>query len=390
VPDPDASTTPRPVRAGVIRGGRVVEADGSVGHRDLAWRDGRIVAAGSEIDSIDGPDLDAAGRWVLPGIVDLHGDAFERSLMPRPGVHVPIELALADNDSQLVSAGITTSFLSATDGWEPGLRSRATLTRLIDQLDTRRGSVDTRLHVRHEVCLTDGHAALLAWIEGGRIDLLSINDHTPDRAIDAGADRVSSVAVGRAGVTAAELSTLTIAAIGRRDEGRAQVEQLAAAARMTRVPVASHDALDERHLDHDVQLGVQIAEFPATLDLAAAYRRHNISVLLGAPNLVRGGSHLDNLDALDAIESGVVDALCSDYHYPSLVQAPFVLARRGVTDMATAWALVSSRPAAAAGLDDRGTLDAGQRADIVVIDDDGPTAAVDQVVVDGDVMLSRR
>ncbi len=324
--------------------------------------------------------VDVAGRLVLPGIVDLHGDAFERCLLPRPGVPVDVELALADNDAQLLAAGITTAYLSATDSWEPGLRSRETLRRLVDGLDRRTGGPDVRLHVRHERCNVDDHDELVRLLEAGRIAMLSYNDHTRD-----GDSGLSMTQFQRTGLSANDLGPLQADRARQRDIGADQERELADVARRIGCPTASHDPDCEEHLRRDLELGVAIAEFPMSIDLAAAYRKNGVAVLLGAPNLVRGGSHLGNLSVADALAAGAGDILCSDYHYPSLLQAPFVATTEGVMAFGPAWRQVSETPARVAGLDDRGRIGAGQRADLVVVvpPTDGRPAAVEHVLVGG-------
>jgi alpha-D-ribose 1-methylphosphonate 5-triphosphate diphosphatase len=380
-----------------------------VGGRDLALVGGRVLrpdsdepteatvlVGGGRIKAVDDPTngatveggqafgdgvdvLDVTGRLVLPGIVDLHGDAFERCLLPRPGVPIGVDLALADNDAQLLAAGITTAYLSATDSWEPGLRSRETLRQLVDGLGRRTGGPDVRLHVRHERCNVDGHDELVGLLEARQIAMLSYNDHTNDDG------DLSMTQLQRTGLSADDLGGLQAERARQRQVGADQERELAEVARRVGCPTASHDPDRKEHLQRDLDLGVAIAEFPTSIDLAAAYRNEGIPVLLGAPNLVRGGSHLGNLSVADALAAGVGDILCSDYHYPSLLQAPFVAAAGGVLAFGPAWRQVSTAPARAAGLDDRGRIETGQRADVVIVAppaDDRP-AIVEYVLTGG-------
>lgn len=347
--------------------------------------DGRISAIGPVDGTADRDGsvevIDVTGRWVLPGIIDLHGDAFERCLMPRPGVSVDVDLALADNDLQLLSAGITTSYLSATDSWEPGLRSRQTLRTLVDALERRRGLPDVRLHVRHERCNTEAIEELVALVEAGRVAMLSYNDHTKDAA-----DRISMTQIQRTGLDREALGDLQVEWAATRAAGAEHERRLAEAARAAGCPTASHDAGDEADLERDLALGVAIAEFPMSMDLAHRYRAEGIPVLLGAPNLVRGGSHLGNLSVAEALADGAGDLLCSDYHYPSLFHAPFRAATDGVLSIGRAWALVSANPATAAGLTDRGRIEIGLGADLLVVeppDGNEGLPALERVLVAG-------
>ena len=148
-------------------------------------------------------------------------------------------------------------------------------------------------------------------------------------------------------------------------------------------PTASHDGSSFDDVQRDMRLPVDIAEFPMSIEIAQAYRNAGIRVMLGAPNLVRGGSHLGNLSVADALRLDEGDVLCSDYHYPSLLQAPFVIAETSTASLAAAWRCVSSAPAEVVGLGDRGVLEPGRRGDIVVVDDSGTRARAVQLFVNG-------
>lgn len=345
----------------------------------VRWDDGVITAVTSGDDPAASDVVDVGDALLLPGIVDVHGDAFERAVMPRGGVAVDHDLALAANDVQLLGAGITTAYLSATDSWEPGLRSREMLCGLVAAC-ARRTTAAPRLeiHVRHERANTDRLEQLESWIADGVVAMLSYNDHTTHR--------VSATQVERTGVTAEAFGELHAAARRRVDRGRTHEPRLAEVARRAGCVTASHDAETIEDLQRDLELGVAIAEFPTTIDLAQRYRSHDIAVLLGAPNLVRGTSHLGNLSVRDAWSAGACDVLCSDYHYPSLLAAPFCLVEHGLATMGEAWRAVSAAPADVAGLHDRGRVAVGQLADLVVVEPprgNGPPR-VRRVVVGGE------
>ena len=365
-----------------IRGGTALMADGGLQRVDVACADGRIRDPNEPLGA--GISIDATGALVLPGLVDIHGDGFERTVMPRPGVFVGVGAALAETRSQLLAAGITTAYVSVTDGWEPGLRSRATLRELIAEMAQATPASTPRLalHVRHERCNTDDVDELVDWVEQGAIQMLSYNDHTPGGIAGVGA--ISELQAKRSGIDRDELTQRQTAATKRRDAGREQEVRLAAAAHATGIPTASHDGSTDDDLRRDLELGVDIAEFPLSLELAGRYRSAGISILLGAPNLVRGHSHLGNLSVRDAWSAGVADLICSDYHYQSLLHAPFTLVALGAP-LGDAWHAVSRGPAEAAGLDDRGLIAPGAAADLVIVEppEDTRPARVRAVVVAG-------
>jgi alpha-D-ribose 1-methylphosphonate 5-triphosphate diphosphatase len=188
-----------------------------------------------------------------------------------------------------------------------------------------------------------------------------------------------------------ELGALQVDRAAQRTAGAEQERELADLARRVGCPTASHDPHTEADLRRDRDLGVAIAEFPTSIELAERYRADGIPVLLGAPNLVRGGSHLGNLSVVDALAAGAGDILCSDYHYPSLLQAPFDATARGVLAFGPAWRLVSENPARAVGLEDRGRIEAGQRADLLIVEPAAGTmpAVLVQMMVAGALLAMR-
>ncbi|MCP5025088.1 MAG: alpha-D-ribose 1-methylphosphonate 5-triphosphate diphosphatase [Actinomycetia bacterium] len=374
-------------RFGALVGGRVLTPEGWAS--SVSWSGGLIAG----VDGATGTDEPGVqhvdDQLVLPGIIDIHGDAFERCVAPRPGSMFPVVSALLENDAQLLSAGITTFLLSATDSWEPGLRSRATLREVRARLDDLPLAVDTQLHVRHEQCQVEGHDELMGWLDDGSIAMLSLNDHTPDSREPERLDRAVASLQRRFPAADTEVRSIIETAVTAREQGAAQVVELVARARARSVPVASHDRATLDDLEHDLALGVSIAEFPFTLDLARRYQEVGVVVLMGAPNLVRGRSHLGLVSVRDAVESGVVDVLASDYHYSSLLLSPFVLVALGLSRLEDAWPLVSAHPASAAGLGDRGSIEPGRRADLIVVDDRGAAPIVTGVVVGGRAVAGR-
>jgi alpha-D-ribose 1-methylphosphonate 5-triphosphate diphosphatase len=351
-----------------ITGGRTLLPSGIQDDVVVTVQDGWVVDIGSEVHGA--PRIDASGMWVLPGIIDLHGDAFERQIMPRPGVHFDLQLALAETDRQLVANGISTAFHGVTCSWEPGLRSRETLVRLMAAMDAAAGhlSCDARLHLRHETYNLEGEDDVLAWLAQGRVALLAFNDHTADIVRKLGHPKDAMTVLQRAGQGIDELQALARQVTARGDEVPASVARIAAAARAAGVPMASHDDPSPEVRTSYQALGCNISEFPKTRETAELAREYGNPVVFGAPNVVRGGSHLNNAVSASAMaRAGLCTVLTSDYYYPSMLPAAFRLWEDGVCDLPTAWAMVSCNAADAAGLRDRGRLAIGQRADILLV-----------------------
>lgn len=332
--------------------------------------------------------VNAQGLQMLPGIIDLHGDAFERMICPRPGVNFPLPIAIADNDRNLLASGITTFYCSITDSYEPGLRSRESARKLIDFiLGTGKQVLNCnhRIHIRHEEANIAGHQELCDWLGSGCVQILSINDHLPPPGNQKRFSRYLNSVKQRSSMSIEEIEQLITQVTERRHEGYAQLEQLVDLAHTYGISLASHDDDTLEKVALSEQRRVAIAEFPANVSLAAKSREYGASVLMGAPNLVRGGSHLGLMSVAEAVKHNVLDCLCSDYHYPSLFYAPFKLKELGLMSFEQAWSLVSSRPAAAVKISDRkGKIAPGLDADFLLVAPDHPLpSAIASVYVVG-------
>jgi alpha-D-ribose 1-methylphosphonate 5-triphosphate diphosphatase len=350
----------------LISGARVLRPEGFF-DGDVCIENGCFEApAGTGARSID-----AQGLLALPGIVDLHGDAFERQLMPRPRVRFSTALALADTDRQLAANGITTAFHGITWSWEGGLRGRDTALELIAGIRQRAAlpGVDHKVHLRfenHNVAEADEVART---IEAGHVDLLAFNDHLPDIARKCRHPEKRQSYAERAEVDSAAFMERLAAAQARAGELPAAVALLARLATENKIAMASHDDLTVQDRQQYGALGAHISEFPRSMEAIATAQDQGSPIILGAPNVLRGGSHCGAVGAADMVVQGKCDILASDYYYPALLQAPFVLAQRYAVPLAHAWALVSCNPADAAGLHDRGRIEAGKRADLLLVDD---------------------
>ncbi|MGP9810550.1 alpha-D-ribose 1-methylphosphonate 5-triphosphate diphosphatase [Rhodopseudomonas sp. NSM] len=353
----------------LIEGGRTLLGD-ELSEASLESSGGVIAAAGSS-SRHPAIRIDARGLLVLPGIVDLHGDAFERQMMPRPGVDFPIDVALADSDRQAVANGITTMFHAVTWSWEPGLRSAANARRMLDAIDVTRPrlAVDTRIHLRHEAFNLDAVEEIAQWIGDGRVDLFAFNDHMDSTLADLSRPHRRARMVERTGLSGEEFDRLVERVASRTAEVPDAIARLAACARDAGLPMLSHDDDTPAMRRGFRSLGVRIAEFPTTEETARDAAAAGDFIVFGAPNVVRGGSHTGWTKAADMIAKGLCSVLASDYYYPAPLLAAFRLVHDGILPLPQAWRLVSESPARAAGLTDRGVLAAGKRADILIVDD---------------------
>jgi alpha-D-ribose 1-methylphosphonate 5-triphosphate diphosphatase len=319
-------------------------------------------------------ELDARDLVVLPGIVDLHGDAFERQMMPRPGVGFPIDVALADSDRQAVSNGITTVFHATTWSWEPGLRSGDSARTLLEAIETLRPQLaaDTRFHLRHETYNLDAEGEIGQWLAGGRVDLFAFNDHMESTVKSAARPQKRAQMVERCGISNEEFDCLVKRVVSRAHDVSASIARLAKVARDANVRTISHDDESPATREAFRAQGVNIAEFPINEETAREAAEAGDFIVFGAPNVVRGASHTGLTKASDMIAKGFCSVLASDYYYPAQLLAAFRLAADEVLPLAKAWNLISGTPARAAGLSDRGILTEGCRADIILVDDEVP------------------
>jgi alpha-D-ribose 1-methylphosphonate 5-triphosphate diphosphatase len=318
--------------------------------------------------------IDASNLLIVPGIVDIHGDAFERQMMPRAGVDFPVDVALVDSDRQAIGNGITTVFHATTWSWEPGLRSGDNARALLAAIESLRPrlAADTRFHLRHETFNLDAEDEIGQWLAERRVDLLAFNDHMNTTVASLEKPHKRQRMVDRTGLSGEEFDRLVQRVTSRADSVPASIARLATMAREAGVRMLSHDDDTPEQRKAFRAQGIAIAEFPVNEETAREAADGGDAIVFGAPNVVRGGSHTGWTKASDMIAKGLCSVLASDYYYPAPLLAVFRLAADGILPLPRAWDLISKAPARAAGLDDRGTLAAGQRADILLIDDQVP------------------
>jgi alpha-D-ribose 1-methylphosphonate 5-triphosphate diphosphatase len=370
-----------------IEGGRVLignELESATVHLSSAL--GVIGAVGS--DAPARRRIDADGLIVLPGIVDIHGDAFERQMMPRPGVGFAMDIALLDSDRQALANGITTVFHGVTWSWEPGLRgpenARAMLAG-IERLRPRLGA-DTRFHLRYETFNLEAEPEVLQWLCERRIDLMAFNDHMLIADETSARSKKLGPMVDRSGLTREAFLALVDRVRGRSDEVPASIERIAQAACAHGIPLLSHDDASPDQRRWFRARGCRLAEFPTTVETAQEAASHGDDIVLGAPNVVRGGSHIGWIDAKDMVARGLCSVLASDYYYPAPLLAAFRLAAESVLPLHAAWALVSATAAKAAGMPDRGTIASGRRADLILVDTRAERPRVVATIVAGRIV----
>ncbi len=337
--------------------------DGEMQQRSVAIADGRITKGPL-------PEVDLSGYLILPGIVDLHGDAFERHIAPRPRTAFDLAAGLASADREAAANGVTTAWFAQGWSWEGGHRSPDHAEQVLQTLTASRDRMltDIRIQIRCETHLVDSGPRLLEAVRQHGIDFVVFNDHVAEtlELRRANPEEFALYAL-KQGQTPEEYLTALERATARTKEVPRHLCRLAEAFDAMNVLYGSHDDPDGETRERYSMIGARIAEFPLTRRAAAAAKAMMNPVLMGAPNVVRGGSHSGNAAATDLIAEGLCDALVSDYYYPALAQAAWSLVDRRLLSMPHAWAMISTRPAEILRLPDRGQIALGKRADLVVM-----------------------
>lgn len=318
------------------------------------------------------------GDYLLPGLVELHTDNLEKHLSPRPGVDWPSASAVMSHDAQIIAAGITTVFdaLSIGDVNPKGKRMQQ-LPGMVEAIAKANAAdmtrAEHRLHLRCEVCHPDTLSVFRDLVEQPLVQLVSTMDHSPGQRQFALESKYREYYMGKYHLSSEQMDEFIVEQVANSrvysDRYRKAIVDICLARGLS---VASHDDATVEHVEESAGYGMTIAEFPTTLEAAQACRRLDMSVLMGAPNIVRGGSHSGNIAAATLAKEGLLDILSSDYYPASLLQAAFTLGAQlddaqpqAGAGLAKAVTTVSLAPARSAGLHDRGEIRVGLRGDLI-------------------------
>jgi alpha-D-ribose 1-methylphosphonate 5-triphosphate diphosphatase len=361
----------------LLTNARVVLADRVIEHGWVATSDGLIAEIGEGRAPERGEDL--AGDLVLPGLVELHTDHIEAHYVPRPTVYWNPIAAVLSYDGHIATCGITTVLDSLRvwreDGAEEVDGQASVLAAAIAAArEAQLLRVDHLLHLRCEVPMPDVVPEAMELINRPDVRLLSLMDHTPGQRQFRDEEKLRAYYRGKkGGMTDAELDVLFARRIKYQEAYAAtNYRQLVDLAHARAIPLASHDDTVMEHVHEAIRDQVAVAEFPTTVEAATALHAAGIRVLMGAPNLVRGGSHAGNVATADLAQARVLDILSSDYVPSSLLMAALRLPQVAPIDLAAAVRTVTKTPAEAVGLCDRGEVAPGKRADLIcvrVVDD---------------------
>lgn len=339
----------------------------------LEIKDG-IIASFTDNPSQLPQALDAEGGWLMPGFIELHTDNLDKFFTPRPKVDWPAHSAMSSHDALMVASGITTVLDAVAVGdVRDGGHRLENLQKMIDAVINSQQAglnrAEHRLHLRCEL----PHESTLPLFEQlmhkPGLSLVSLMDHSPGQRQFATPQKYREYYQGKYQMNDQEMELFQASQIANsRRWAQPNRQAIAAHCRELGIALASHDDATADHVSESKALGSVIAEFPTTEDAARASHAHGLQVLMGAPNIVRGGSHSGNVAAKHLASLGLLDILSSDYYPASLMDSVFRIAMddNNAFSLSQAVALVTRNPASALGLSDRGIIAEGKRADLVL------------------------
>jgi alpha-D-ribose 1-methylphosphonate 5-triphosphate diphosphatase len=356
----------------LLTNARVVLADRVIERGWIAASRGLIAEIGEGRAPERGEDL--AGDLVLPGLVELHTDHIEAHYVPRPTVYWNPIAAVLSYDGHIATCGITTVLDSLRVWREDGVeevdgQANLLAAAIAAAREAQLLRADHLLHLRCEVPMPDVVSEAMELVDRPDVRLLSLMDHTPGQRQFRDEEKLRAYYRGKkGGMTDAELDVLFARRLQYQEAHAAtNYRKLVDLAHARAIPLASHDDTVMEHVHEAIRDQVAVAEFPTTVEAATALHAAGIRVLMGAPNLVRGGSHAGNVATAELAQAGVLDILSSDYVPSSLLMAALRLPQVAPIDLAAAVRTVTKTPAEAVGLYDRGEVAPGKRADLICV-----------------------
>lgn len=319
--------------------------------------------------------IDGQGLILCPGFIDMHGDMIELEVEPRAGVDFPKQHAITHLDARMAACGFTTAYAAisfCTNSFRGERRSREHAESIIRSLNEVKSScrIDHRIHARFDVDFPDAELVMSELLSEGMIDLISLMDHTPGQGQYRDLERHIGKIARQNSISieaAQDLIERQIVDAGTQADRLRWLEQCAALSRGAGIKLASHDDDSQVKVEIMGAIGATISEFPISIDAARAAVERGMSVAMGAPNAMRGQSYSGNLSAREAHAEGLLDILASDYHPASMLPAILTLAENDPEGLSGAVRLCSTNPANALGLEDRGSIAPGLRADITIL-----------------------
>jgi len=361
-----------------IKNGRIITPTEIIENKVLLVEGDQILGFANDTQGV-GKVIDAHGRFVAPGFIDTHSDKIEQFICPRPTSQLDFELAIKECERILLMQGITTMYHSLSlfkgefFGKSP-LRTKENVLKiadLIDSLHSRNHLIHHRFHLRIEIDNLEAYDIAKSMIEQKKVHQISFMDHTPGQGQYKNLEIYHKVITGYRGEEVNKIGFEGVLNYHQTKDFLSfeQLKEIADLAHANRIPVASHDDDCEKKLMISRELGVGISEFPIDLETAKRAKEMGFHTVVGAPNILLGGSHSGNMSAAEAISENCADILCSDYYPSAILHSIFIMHEKHnipLTDMINKATL---NPAKAMNIEAHcGSIEIGKTADILIID----------------------
>lgn len=356
----------------------------------LVLEDGVIAAICPDSAHGIAQEIDLGGDIVMPGLIDLHGDAIEREMEPRDRARLPLPHAVVQGDRKCALAGITTMFHALSfAGEDRGVRTNTLMSELARLIHTRNPNlvVDNRIHCRYEITGAEAIDTIKALIDEGICGMVALNNHTPGQGQFRDLEVLRQYLKGNHNLSDAEIDQLLLDKAREAEGAEENARVMAEITLQAGVPLASHDDEDTEKVLHRHRQGTGITEFPLSLEAAQTATSLGMHSIVGAPNVMRGGSTGSGESALKLIGHEVANCICSDYAPSTLLPATFCVASQLDWPLHRAIRLVTANPALAAGLTDRGEIRTGLRADLIAVRKQDGIPAIQCLWSDGRLSL---
>lgn len=354
--------------------GKLILPDEVIENGSILIEEGRIskIFRGKPHENIPGPlqFMDCYGMTVMPGMIDLHTDALDLEISPRPGANFPISIAFREFERKMSGHGFTTVFHALPLGYgepeEGAGYSRAHVIRSAYEASKGTTLIQNRIHIRFEITGPYAYDDCMQLIHEGRMDLLSIMDHTPGQG-QFGEERFIQY-MQKEGKSEEEAKQILADRQASPKVSIEQIGKLVEAATAKGIAVASHDDDTPEKVELMYKLGVRICEFPINVETAQYARKKGMHIIGGAANVLRGGSLSGNMDVFKTASEGLIDSLCSDYYPPSMLHSIYKFVKEGGMDWSEAVNMVSLEPAKASRIEkEHGSLEEGKMADLMIV-----------------------
>lgn len=317
--------------------------------------------------------IDGQGMLLLPGMIDLHCDAIEKEVEPRPNTFIPLSLAFKELEKKIAAAGVTMMFHSLSIGTGLSLRGDALMQEMVNIIHhykQQAALIRHRVHVRYELTHLSGIHVAEQLVRAGKVDYFSIMKHVPGSGQYKHPGSFEAYVMKNQGVSEEEVQDIVSEVMAKEAHiNWDDVRRLTDLVLSQSLRIASHDDDHPAHVEAAIRLGASVSEFPLNLETAHYAREHNIDVCVGAPNIIRGRSHEHHLSASEAISAGAANIICSDYAPSLLLPAVFKLVSEHDIALSAAVNMVSLNPAKALGIDRHyGSIEAGKKADLLLVE----------------------